>query len=497
MVRSPEDYVNSLRDGRVVYYRGGKPVDDVTRHEVLRVAINHALELYKWQADPELRRYLTYDDTQYGTISRFYKVPRSPSDLIERFRLIYNTTLLGRGGMFNIMKTIGSDALFGLMIASKQLDRARGGTNYYDRVMRYYEHVVKDDITIAVAQTDVKGDRMLRPYQQEDPDLYVHIVGREPDGIIVRGGAKVHTTQSIAANELIVLPYRNMVKEDADYAVAFATPVNAKGIVLIPRPLREVEINMLGDEFPMGKTNVEVETLTIFDNVKVPNDRVFLAGEYEFAAPYGLTFALYHRFTAISYRAALADIILGYAKLFAEYNDVETASHIRRDIVDIITYKEYLVSSAIASAEKCIKDPNTGICIPNPIYTNVGKLTANAKYLDAIKDMIDVAGGLLADIPSTSELSNPTEEKYMVKYLAGKRGGTDSRVRIRLFQVAREFLSALGALLSVGMIHAEGSIEASVIELYRSYNYDISKMAALYNADLAKIDDVKKLLEWW
>ncbi len=77
MVRSPEDYVNSLRDGRVVYYRG-KPVDDVTRHEILRVAINHALELYKWQADPELRRYLTYDDTQYGTISRFYKVPRSP-----------------------------------------------------------------------------------------------------------------------------------------------------------------------------------------------------------------------------------------------------------------------------------------------------------------------------------------------------------------------------------------------------------------------------------
>ncbi len=234
----------------------------------------------------------------------------------------------------------------------------------------------------------------------------------------------MHTTQSIAANELIVLPYRNMIKEDTDYAVAFALPVNTKGITLIPRPLREVEINMLGDEFPMGRTNVEVETLTVFDNVKVPpSDRVFLAGEYDFAASYGLTFALFHRFTAISYRAALADIVLGYAKLFAEYNDVEGASHIRRDIVDIITYKEYLVSSAIASAERCIRDPNAGICIPNPIYTNVGKLTANAKYLDAIKDMIDVAGGLLADIPSTSELNNPTEEKYLVKYLVGKRGG--------------------------------------------------------------------------
>ena len=492
MVRTPEEYLNSLRDGRVIYYRG-KLVTDVTTHEVLRVAINHAMELYKWQSDPELRRYLLYEDPQYGTISRFYKVPKSPSDLIERFKLIYNTTLLGKG-MFNIMKTIGSDALFGLMIASKQLDSLRG-TDYYSKVMKYYEYVIKNDVTIAVAQTDVKGDRMLRPHQQADPDLYVHITRREPDGIVVRG-AKVHTTQSIAANELIVLPYRNMVKEDADYAVAFAIPVNTKGITLIPRPLREVEINMLGDEFPMGKTNVEVETLTIFDDVKVPNERVFLAGEYEFAAAYGLTFALYHRFTAISYRAALADIVLGYAKLFAEYNNVEGASHIRRDIVDIITYKEYLVSSAIAAAEKCIKDNTTGICIPNPIYTNVGKLTANSKYLDAVKDMIDVAGGLLADIPSTSELSNPTEEKYMVKYLVGKKG-TDARTRIRLFQVAREFLSALGALLSVGMIHAEGSIEASVIELYRSYNYDISKTAALLNADIAKVDDIKKLLEWW
>jgi len=172
MVRTPEEYLNSLRDGRVIYYRG-KLVTDVTTHEVLRVAINHAMELYRWQSDPELRRYLLYEDPQYGTISRFYKVPKSPSDLIERFKLIYNTTLLGKG-MFNIMKTIGSDALFGLMIASKQLDSLRG-TDYYSKVMKYYEYVIKNDITIAVAQTDVKGDRMLRPHQQADPDLYVHI----------------------------------------------------------------------------------------------------------------------------------------------------------------------------------------------------------------------------------------------------------------------------------------------------------------------------------
>lgn len=138
---------------------------------------------------------------------------------------------------------------------------------------------------MAVAQTDVKSDRSLRPHQQSDPDLYIRIVEKRSDGIIVRGD-KEHTTQSIAANEIIVLPTRNMVAEDADYAVAFAIPPNTKDVKMISRPMKAVESALRDPSFVMGRYNAENETITIFDDVFVSWDRVFLAGEWNVCMAY-------------------------------------------------------------------------------------------------------------------------------------------------------------------------------------------------------------------
>jgi len=477
-LRSVEGYLESLRDGREIYYRGER-VYDVTVHEVLSAAIRHASDIYRLQSDPKYRDLLVYEDPEYGLISRFYKIPRSPGDLLERFRLIYETTRLGRG-MFNIIKAIGSDALFALMIISRRVDKAFG-TNYHERVMDYYRYVVENDLALAVAQTDVKGDRSRRPHEQRDPDLYLHIVERTKDGIYV-AGAKAHTTQSIAANEIIVLPTRAMTEKDRDYAVAFAVPVNAKGLKLVSRPMKAVETALQDPSFVMGRMNVENETLTIFDNVFVPWERVFLAGEWQFAGPLAVTFPMYHRFTAIAYRAAMADLFVGLAKLLAEYNGVDDKAHIRRDIVNIIRYKETLRATAIAAAHLCRVDEDTGIAVPDVVMTNVGKLIANEEYVNTVKHLIDVAGGLVATAPTMQDYESPQLRRYLEKYLAGAKG--TALERLRLFILARELVSSFGALFTTAMIHAEGSIEASVIELYRSYDYSQSKDLALYAAGL-------------
>ena len=486
-LRTPEEYIESLRDGREVYYRGER-VSDVTRHEILSAAIRHASDLFKLQFDPKYRNMLVYNDPEYGEISSFYKVPRGPSDLKERFRLIYETTRYGRG-MFNIIKAIGSDALFALMIVTKRMDKQLG-TDYYKRVMEYYKYVVKNDLGLAVAQTDVKGDRSLRPHQQHDPDLYLRIVKTNEKGIVVRG-AKVHTTQAIAANELIVLPTRAMTEKDKSYAVAFAIPVNTKGLKLISRPMKAVEEALRDPSFVMGRMNVENETLTVFDDVFVPWERVFMAGEWQFAGSLAITFPIFHRFTAISYRAAMADLLLGIAKLLAEYNGVDNKSHIRRDVVEIIKYKELLISTALASSDLCMIDELTKIAIPNIIITNVGKLLANEGYLDVVKRVIDVAGGLAATAPSLKDFESPEISYYLEKYLVGKKG-VNAKDRIALFNLLRNLISSFGALFGVAMMHAEGSIEASVIELYRSYNYNSSKELALYAAG---IEDSIKLFD--
>jgi 4-hydroxybutyryl-CoA dehydratase/vinylacetyl-CoA-Delta-isomerase len=148
----------------------------------------------------------------------------------------------------------------------------------------------------------------------------------------------------------------------------------------------------------------------------------------------------------------------------------------------IIRYKETLRATAIAAAHLCRVDEETGIAVPDVVMTNVGKLLANEEYVNAVKHLVDVAGGLTATAPTMQDYENPQLRRYLEKYLAGAKG--TALERLRLFMLARELISSFGALFTTAMIHAEGSIEASVIELYRSYDYSQSKDLALYAAGL-------------
>jgi aromatic ring hydroxylase len=221
-LRSPEDYRESLRDGRRVYYRGER-VADVTAHEATRHAVEHGTLDYR-MAESDLHRDLAVSEDGY---SRYFQVPRTADDLLARSALIEAATRAGRT-LVVLIKEIGTDALFALLAM-----RGRLGRPYGERVDAFYERVRWEDLAMCVAQTDVKGDRSLGPSQQANPDAYLRIVERREDGIVVRG-AKVHTSASINANELIVLPTRAMGEQDADYAVSFAVPIDTPGLTLAP-----------------------------------------------------------------------------------------------------------------------------------------------------------------------------------------------------------------------------------------------------------------------
>ena len=479
MVISADEYRKSLNDGRIVYYRG-KLVENVAEHFALKVPVNHASSIYELQADQNYKGITCYKDDKLGNISSFYRIPRNTDELMQRHDLIYETTRLGRG-QFNIVKAIGTDAIFALMYVANRIDK-KYQTNYHENVMKFYRYAAENDLSLALAQTDMKGDRSLKPSEQKDPDMYVHIVRRDQNGIYV-SGAKAHTTQSIAANEIIVIPTRNMGPDDKDYAVAFAIPSNAKGITMFARPLKEVETVEEDTLSIIGRKNVEVETITVFDNVFVPNERIFLNGEYDFAGFLAMMFPTFHRFTALSYRAAMADFLIGTGKLLAEYNGVAEKSNIRRNLSVLIEYKETLKANAIAAAYKCNYDKISGLAIPNIIYTNVGKLFANQNYTDVIKNIVDIAGGTVATLPSYEDFDNPHEREILLKFLTA-RNKEETLDRVKLFQTLREFISSFGALYLAGMIHAEGSIEASILELNRSYDYSGSIALGKYAAGI-------------
>jgi len=479
-LRSPEEYKASLRDGRAVYYRGER-VEDVTSHPHLGIAVDHAAIDYRVAEDPSYRELATVADQSDGLISRYYHIPRNADDLIKRSRLIETTTRLGHT-LVILIKEIGTDALFALHLIAKQTDE-KFGTAYFDRVRKFFEYCHANDLAVAVAQTDVKGDRSLGPTGQQHPDYYVHVVGETSEGIVVRG-AKVHTSVSINSNEIIVLPTRNLTEQDRDYAVAFAVSPNTPGLKLIASPYAEGVVKSEFD-YPISSRHKMIETLTVFDDVLVPWDRVFLRGEWQMAGPLAKTFVEFHRFTAISYKLPLVDLLLGSSELIADYNGTERASHIRDKITWLVSYAETLRALVKMAAIEC-KIADLDIAIPNTLTVNMAKWHFAKNYHQAMAYAQDIAGGLLVTAPGGDDLQSKEIGGYVRKYLGG-RGDVDGEKRLRAMNLVKELTTTdFGGYQAVLAIHAEGSIEAEKMATLREH--DATKFKA-YAKEIAGIRD--------
>ena len=474
-LRTPQQYIDSLKDERTVYFRG-KRVPDVTTHPVIGVAVTHAAIDYHLAEDPAHRDLCVVHDVA-GDYSRYFQVPRSSEDLLKRSALIELATAEG-ATLVVLIKEIGTDALSGLMRVTSVLDQKRG-TDYGKRVDAFYRHCRDNDLAVAVAQTDVKGDRSLGPSAQADPDLYVHVVERRSDGIVVRG-AKAHTSVSTNANELIVLPTRAMAEGDKDYAVSFAIPINTPGLVLLASAFDSSAPQGSPVEHPISATHKMMETTTVFNDVFVPWERVFLCGESEFAGPLALAFVEHHRFTAISYKLPLVDALVGSAILMAEANGVSKAGHVREKLVQLISYAETLRGLTHHAAMKA-RPREAGLVVPDPLYVNMAKYHFAHGYHEAVRHVQDIAGGSLVTGPGAEDLSSEETAKYYEKYYAGS--GVSGRDRLKALAFVKDLVaSEFGAYQEVLAVHAEGSLEAEKLMVLRSYD---SRPAVAYVKRLA------------
>lgn len=438
-------------------------MDDVTTHRELGKSVSHASIDYHMAEDPQWRGLAVVGEGP-KSYSRYYHIPRTSDDLLDRSRLIEASTAEG-GTVVILIKEIGSDALFALQRIASRVDRDRG-TEYLPRVERFYRHCRDNDLAIAVAQTDAKGDRSKGPTEQSHPDYYLRIVNRRDDGIVVRG-AKCHTSVSINSNEIIVLPTRTMGDKDKNYALAFACPANEPGLTMIASPYLSGERNSF--ENPVSSRHKMMETVTIFEDVFVPWERVFLCGEWEFAGPLALSFVEYHRFTAVSYKLPLVDLFVGAGHLVAEMNGITHAGHVRDKLSWLISYAETTRSLINAAAQKFRTEE--GIAYPDPLLTNMAKLHFASNYHHAIHRIQDLAGGLLVTAPGHNDWQHPELGKKLDHYLAGATG--TARERASLLHLISDITTGeLGGYHAVLAVHAEGSIEAEKMMVYRSYNPD-------------------------
>lgn len=463
-LRTRQEFVNSLRDGREVYVKGQR-VEDVTEHPYLRLGIATAAVEYELAHDPANRDFAVVEEDGQS-ISRYLQQPRSAHDL-EMRRLTTETGSRICYGFPPFAKEGGCDALNATIISTKHVDE-KHGTEYHQRASEFRRYMCDNDLSIAIAMTDVKGDRSRRPSQQTDPDLYLHIVEERADGIVVRG-AKAHLTSGPYTNEILVLPTRNMGLDDKGYAVAFALPANSQGLKLIVK--ESPYESRSPDDYPISARWDIIEALAIFDNVFVPWERVFLKGEHEYAHQFVEMFANYHRVTASAYKYPYLELLVGAALLSAEVNGLDRVGHIRDKVAELVIYAETVRSLTQAACANPVTDPATGMVYPDPVLGNAAKFHFANNYHQAVRNVQDIAGGLTVTSPSTRDFANEDLRPYLDKYLKG-RDAIPADARFKAFRLVRDLTASdMAGFWEVTTIHAEGSLAAE-------------RMAALASADL-------------
>ncbi len=481
-IRTAKEYIKSIKgDDRVVYYRGEK-VEDVTTHPAMQRLLKEMALDYLVTEDPKYSE-LFIDTNEKGEKVRFlHKSEQCTEDLLRRREIIQLMARMGYGipGGSN---TTGVDAMNAVSVVCDRMDR-KTGSKYSERVEKYRQHIIDNDLAVIGAVTDIKGDRSLRPSKQvPHQDYYVRVVDRNKDGIIVRG-AKAHISLAPCANDMICIPCRRHLEEDKDYAVTFAVPVDAPGITMISC---DDEVLDYDNEFdhPFSASIFFADAIVVFDDVFIPNDRVFMDGEWKFSGDMAYAFGNSHRLFADSYKYVELEFLAGSAALIAEYNGLEKVPHVRDKLAWLTMYCEATEAIAEQACTKCVSDPGSDLVYPNPMYSNIAKYYFADNYHQAIKHVQDIAGGLVCTVPSSKDLLNPETRPLLEKYLTGKHG-ISAENRMRVFRVIKDLTSSWHSTLT---IHGEGSLATQRMSILALADLDRYKSAARRIARIKGEDD--------
>lgn len=452
------EYIESLRKLKPTVYMFGEMITNVVDNPRLRAGIEATGATYELAEIPEFSSMIvTHSMLINEPINRFNNPPMSIEDLVARVKI---NRLLGQRVGTCFQRCTGQDCLVALSVTTYDVDR-KYGTQYNQRFLDFLKYMQRNDLVANAGVTDVKGDRNLGPREQADPDAHLHVVEKRADGIVVRG-AKCHQTGSLSAHEIIVLPTRALRKGDEEFAVAFAVPSDTAGLIHVvgrsSLDTREL------DGYDCGNLQYSKYAPTvIFDNVFVPWERVFLCGEWEFAADLVATFSAFHRQSHGGCKAGKIDCMVGAALTMMAYNGTERVSHHKEKVIDMIHRAETLYGCSLAASYEGRRMPS-GTYFIDPVLANASKIHEGREMAEATRLMIDVAGGFVADLPSDRDFDHPAIGALLKKYLKGA-DGVPVENRVKMFRLIEKM--AMESADTVSDIHGGGSPAAHRLTIFR------------------------------
>jgi 4-hydroxybutyryl-CoA dehydratase/vinylacetyl-CoA-Delta-isomerase len=478
-INSGSDYIDSLRGRNLKVYLFGELVKEPVDHPMIRPSINAVAETYELAIqEPELGS--TLSPMTGKSINRFLHIVENADDLVNQNRM---QRKLGQLTGTCFQRCVGMDALNSIYSTTYEID-LKHGTDYHKKFKEFVKMVQSENLVIGGAMTDVKGDRSLTPSQQEDPDMFVHVTKRDNSGVYI-SGAKAHQTGCINSHWIIVMPTMRLREEDKNYALVGAVPADAEGITYIygrqscdTRSTEEGDIDSGNAKFS-GQ-----EAMMILDNVFIPNERIFMDGEVEFASMLVERFTCYHRRSYVC-KTGLGDVLIGAAASIADYNGVSNASHIKDKLVEMTHLNETIFAAGIASSHQAHKMP-AGNYQNDDMLANVCKHNVTRFPYEIGRLAQDIAGGLMVTMPSEKDFRSPYTGPLLEKYLRGRKGvSTENRMRIlRLIENMTLGRNAVGYLTE--SMHGAGSPQAQRIQIARQMQLGYKKKLA---KDLAGVDE--------
>ena len=468
-----EQYVESMRKLNLQVYMFGKKIENPVDDPILRPSLNSVKMTYDLAQMPEYEDLMTSTSNLTGEkLNRFTNIHMNAQDLVKKVKM---QRLCGQKTAACFQRCVGMDAFNAVYSTSYEIDE-KYGTHYFENFKKFLQYTQEKDLTVDGAMTDPKGDRSLAPHAQKDPDLFLHVVERRPDGIVVRG-AKAHQTGFVNSHEVIVMPTQSMGPEDRDYAVSFACPTDAEGIFMIVGR-QSCDRKLEGSDIDVGNSRFGgMEALVIFDNVFIPNDRIFLDGETEFAGVLVERFAGYHRQSYGGCKVGVGDVLIGAAAAAADYNGAARASHVKDKLIEMTHLNETLYCCGIAcSAEGA--QTKSGNYLIDLLLANVCKQNVTRFPYEIARLAEDIAGGLMVTAPSEKDLRDPKLGRYIDKYFRGVNDvPTEDRMRMmRLVENLTLGSAAVG--YRTESMHGAGSPQAQRIMIARQGNIGMKKKLA-------------------
>lgn len=466
------EYIASLRGRNLKVFMFGERIENPVDHPIIRPSINAVAETYDLALREE--QIATAKSAISGKrVNRFLHIAESPQDLVMQNKM---QRKMGQNTGTCFQRCVGMDALNALHSVTYEIDE-KYRTSYHDRFLDFVRMVQEENEVIGGAMTDPKGDRSKGPSEQVDPDLYTHIVDTDDKGVYI-SGAKAHQTGCINSHWIIIMPTIRLNDGDQDYAIVGAFRADAPGLTYIygrqscdTRSMEEGDLDAGNSKFS-GQ-----EALIILDRVFIPWDRIFMNGEWEFAAMLVERFTCYHRRSYVC-KTGLGDVLIGAAATIADYNGIPRVSHIRDKIVEMTHLNETIFAAGIASSYQAHK-MKSGVYLNDDMLAQVCKHNVTRFPYELGRLAQDIAGGLVVTLPSEKDFRHPETGPLLRKYLAGRKGvDVENRMRIlRLIENMTLGRNAVGYLTE--SMHGAGSPQAQRIQIQR-------QMQIGYKMNLAK-----------